>query len=177
MSLDRNVQFFVATMFLGIVVVYYQSLVKLVNTHLVISVIVQQLISSVNSSQPLYRMEVLPGTGFDSLRDIDMGRVLNYNYSQCRVSNDGKYLLPDDVYLFPIRDSIIEEYADYFDHWSQYTSLTSETVSKHKSSSGWFSPHISSSFSKEHSSVKTQMVKYECNYPCLFLSLVYIIAR
>ena len=37
-----------------------------------------------------------------------MGRVLNYNYSQCRVSNDGKYLLPDDVYLLPIGDNIMK---------------------------------------------------------------------
>ena len=116
--------------------------------------------SPVNSSQPLYRMEVLPGTGFDSLRDIDMGQVLNRNYSQCHVSNDGKYLLPDDVYLSPIRRSKIEEYADYFDHWSKYTSLTSETVSAHASVSLGFA-QLSSSFSTEHSSLKSRMVNDE----------------
>ena len=114
-------------------------------------------VSPVNSNQPLYRMEVLPGTGFDSLRDIDMRQVLNRNYSQCRVSSDGKYLLPNDVYLSPIRSSKIEEYADYFDHWSKYTSLTSEGISAHASVTLEFA-QISSSFSTEHSSVKSQMV-------------------
>ena len=117
-------------------------------------------ISPVNSSQPLYRMEVLPGTGFDALRDIDMGQVLNHNYSQCRVSKDGKYLLPDDVYLSPIRESNIIEYADYFDHWSKYTSLTSETVSSGVSV-GWGFATISSTFSLEHATVKTQMLNDE----------------
>ena len=43
-----------------------------------------------NASQPLYRMEVLPGLGFDNLRNLDMGQVYFYNYSTCKISKDGR---------------------------------------------------------------------------------------
>ena len=113
--------------------------------------------SPLDPEQPLYRMDVLPGTGYDALRDIDMGQVFNHNYSLCRVSSDGKYLLPDYFYLFPIRQTIVEEFAEYFDHWSEYSSLTSQSVHIH-SSYGLFS-RTSKSFSAEHTAVKSHMVK------------------
>ena len=53
-----------------------------------------------NSNLQLNRMTVLPGIGFDNLRNIDMGQVFLYNYSTCTVSNDEKYLLPDSVRFF-----------------------------------------------------------------------------
>ena len=43
-----------------------------------------------NASRPLYRMEVLPGLGFDNLRNLDMGQVQFYNYSTCKISKDGR---------------------------------------------------------------------------------------
>ena len=113
--------------------------------------------SPFNPEQPLYPMEVLPDTGYDALRDIDMGQVFNHNYSLCRVSKDGNYLLPDDFYLSPIRESQIEEYAEIFDHWNKYSSLTSKTISAH-ASVGWGFAKISSSFSSEHTTVKSHMV-------------------
>ena len=85
--------------------------------------------SPIDDSQPLYQMEVLPGIGHDNLRSIDMGQILNYNFSQCHISKDGKYLLPDGVYLIPIQNSIIETSAEYFDHWDEYTSTTSFSLS------------------------------------------------
>ena len=112
--------------------------------------------SSQDAAQPLYRMDVLPGSGFDALRDIDMGPVLNYNYSLCRISNDGQYLLPNDIYLSPLRETSIEEYAEYFDHWDQYSSLTSKTISTHASRS-WIFAKVSSSYSSEYTTIKSHM--------------------
>ena len=107
--------------------------------------------------QPLYSLDVLPGLGYDALRDIDMGPVLNYNYSLCQVSKDGKYLLPDNIYLTPIRRSSIEQFAEFYDHWSKVTSLTSSTISAHASAS-WSFATVSTSFSLEHSTTKSHMV-------------------
>ena len=61
-----------------------------------------------NHTQPLFRMEVLPGGGFDNLRNLDMGQVHAYNYSSCKISNDGKYLLPDSTFLIPVQESQVE---------------------------------------------------------------------
>ena len=81
--------------------------------------------SPVYRDEPLYRMEVLPGAGFDNLRNLDMGQVHSYTYSQCRISNDGRYLLPDNVFLIPTQRSHVEVFAEYFDHWDSYTSTNS----------------------------------------------------
>ena len=108
-------------------------------------------------SQPLYSLDVLPGLGYDALRDTDMGPVLNFNYSLCQVSKDRIYLLPDNVYLFPLRQSNVEQYAEFFDHWDQITSLTSRTISAH-ASGGWSFAKVSASFSYEHSTTKSRMV-------------------
>ena len=76
-----------------------------------------------------YQMEVLPGFGYDSLQSIPKGQVLNYNYSQCQISKDGKYLLPDNVYLIPLRKSHFVTSAEYFDHWDNYTTAISFSLS------------------------------------------------
>ena len=114
------------------------------------------------ATQPLYPMDVLPGLGFDALRDIDMGQVLNYNYSLCHVSKDGKYLLTDHVYLSPLRESSIQVYADYIDHWDKYTSLTSKTISAH-ASVGWGFAKIGGSYSSEYTTTKSHMVNDDSN--------------
>ena len=113
-----------------------------------------ELTSPRDSSQQLYQMEVLPGVGFDALRNVDMGQVHSFNYSLCQVSRDGKYLLPDSVFLNPIQESKIETYADYFDHWDNYTSMTSSSINFH---AGFFSV-ISGKFSDEYKSVKSHQV-------------------
>lgn len=110
-----------------------------------------------DSNQPLYQMEVLPGIGFDALRNIDMGQVHSFNYSLCQISKDGKYLLPDGIFLIPVQESKIEAYADYFDHWDNYTSMTSSSIDFH---AGFFSI-VSGKFSDEYKSVKSRQVNYQ----------------
>ena len=110
-------------------------------------------VSPLDSSQPLYRMEVLPGIGHDNLRSIDMGQVLNYNYSQCQISKDGKYLLPDGVFLIPIQQSSVETSAEYFDHWDNYTS----TISFSFSVSGGIIGLLSAKFSAGYTHTKSHM--------------------
>ena len=107
--------------------------------------------SPVFPGEPLYRMEVLPGAGFDSLRDLDMGQVHAYNYSQCRVSNDGHYLLPDSVFLIPTMKSRVETFAEFIDHWEDYKSTTSRSINVQAA----FESIISGKFSDEYLSVKS----------------------
>ena len=109
--------------------------------------------SPIFPGEPLLRMEVLPGAGFDALRSLDMGQVHAYNYSQCRVSNDGRYLLPDNVFLVPIMKSHVQVFSELIDHWDKYTSTTSTTVTLE---AGYMSL-VSGKFSYEYLSVKSHM--------------------
>ena len=106
-----------------------------------------------DDSQPLYQMEVLPGVGFDNLRNLDMGQVHVYNFSNCQVSKDGKFLLPDSIFLLPVQESKINVYAEYFDHWDNYTSMTSNSINLDV---GFYSI-VSGKFSAGYSITKSHM--------------------
>jgi len=75
------------------------------------------------AGDPKYRFEVLPGGGWDNLRNKEMGMVVSFNYSMCRTTEDGRYLLPDGVYTIPLKSSKVETYAELITHWSNYTRL------------------------------------------------------
>jgi hypothetical protein len=47
------------------------------------------------TNSPVRRLEVLPGLGFDNLRYLEMGQVHLYNYSTCKMTEDGKYMIPE----------------------------------------------------------------------------------
>ena len=106
------------------------------------------------SDQPLYQMEVLPGIGFDSLRDLDMGQVHAHNFSTCSISRDGKYLLPDNIFMIPVQKSKVDMFAEYFDHWDDYTSMTSNSINAHV---GFTYSAIAAKFSAGYSSMKSHM--------------------
>ena len=115
--------------------------------------------SPLDSSQPLYQMEVLPGIGHDNLRSIDMGQVLNYNYSRCQISKDGKYLLPDEIFLIPIQQSSVETSAEYFDHWDNYTSTISYSLSVHGGIQGLLDIKFSTGYTHTKSHMYNQNSK------------------
>ena len=106
-----------------------------------------------DDSQPLYQMEVLPGTGFDNLRNLDMGQVHALNFTTCQISKDGKYLLPDSIFLIPLQESKVEVYAEYLDHWDNYTSMTSNSMNLDAS----FFSVVSGKFSAGYSMTKSHM--------------------
>ena len=108
------------------------------------------------TNDAIRRLEVLPGLGFDNLRNSDMGQVHLYNYSTCKVTEDGKYMIPDSVFVVPLQEGHYKFFADYFDHWDNYTSITSSRVNVEFD--GLFS--ISGSYSKEKQSVKENQVNF-----------------
>ena len=73
-------------------------------------------------------MEVLPGTGWDNLRNMYMGLVFEYNYTQCQLTTDRKFLLPDGFFAIPVQESDVETYSELIDHWQNHTSLTSQSI-------------------------------------------------
>ncbi|KAK2571256.1 Macrophage-expressed gene 1 protein [Acropora cervicornis] len=107
----------------------------------------------------MYRFEVLPGGGWDNLRNLHMGAVSVVNYSKCKTSDDGKYLIPDNIFLYPIKKSKVETFAEFYDHWKNYTPTTSRSVNAEASLKfgGYFS--VSGSYSSDFESVKKHQVE------------------
>ena len=110
--------------------------------------------SLANADKRLRLMDVLPGAGFDNLRNIELGHVYHYNYSTCKVSTDGKYLLPDDVHLIPEHQTTFDFFAELYEHWDSFTSETSSSINADASA---FSV-ISGKYSREYATVKLHQV-------------------
>ena len=101
-----------------------------------------------------YRMEVLPGTGWDNLRNMDMGLVFEYDYTQCQLTNDRKYLLPDGYFAIPVQESNVEKVSELIDHWDNYSSLTAYSINVE---GGGKYDIIGGKFSTEYLNAKTNM--------------------
>ncbi|XP_060084843.1 macrophage-expressed gene 1 protein-like [Ylistrum balloti] len=106
-------------------------------------------------NKKLIRYEVLPGGGWDNLRNKHGGQVISYNYSLCETTDDGRYLLPDGIYTVPLKQSNMETFAELFSHWQNYTSTTSSTVN---AEAGFHIGHfgIGGSYSHETESVRSR---------------------
>ena len=109
-------------------------------------------------NKDLLRMEVLPGNGWDNLRNLNMGMVTFKNYSQCLTSEDGKYLIPDNTYAIALKQSNVALNSEYFDHWNKYSSMTSSSINAEAHGSIGHAS-FGGKFSDESQSVKKHQVE------------------
>ncbi|XP_073675580.1 macrophage-expressed gene 1 protein-like [Garra rufa] len=107
----------------------------------------------INSS--LTALEVLPGGGWDNLRNMDMGRVMNLTFSQCQTTEDGVYLIPDEVFVIPQKVSAVETNSEIIMSWTEQTSSTSSSINVEAS----FFKVLNGKFSKENQRIKTHQVR------------------
>lgn len=98
------------------------------------------------TTEGVHRFEVLPGGGWDNLRNLDMGQVLAANYSQCKTTEDGKYLIPDHSYTVPLKRSNMEVFAEVINDWKEYTSLDSQSINAEASLFSIISGSFATSF-------------------------------
>ncbi|XP_038053214.1 macrophage-expressed gene 1 protein-like [Patiria miniata] len=108
--------------------------------------------------QGILTFEGLPGGGWDNLRNREAGLVTAINYTECRFTEDGRFLIPDGTYIIPVKSSKVDTFAELFTHWSNYTSTLSRSVNAHAG----LSIHgigISGKFSDEYRSVKSQQYR------------------
>lgn len=103
----------------------------------------------------LTALEVLPGGGWDNLRNIDMGRVMNLSYSQCQTTEDRVYLIPDEVFVIPQKTSGVETHSEIIMSWLEQRSSTSSSINADVS----FPPELNGKFSEENHRMKTHQVK------------------
>ncbi|XP_076010333.1 macrophage expressed 1, tandem duplicate 1 [Genypterus blacodes] len=100
-------------------------------------------------------LEVLPGGGWDNLRNTDMGRVMNFSYSQCQSTEDGIYLIPDEVFVIAHKETGVETNSEIISSWINQTSITSQTINADVS----FYTVLNGKFSVENKRMKTHQVK------------------
>ncbi|MCI4389407.1 hypothetical protein PGIGA_G00097480 [Pangasianodon gigas] len=100
-------------------------------------------------------LEVLPGGGWDNLRNIDMGRVMNLSYSQCQTTEDGIYLIPDETFVIPQKMSSVEMNSEIISSWLEQKSSTSRSINAEAS----FDVVVNGKSSTENRRMKTHQVK------------------
>uniref|UniRef100_A0A8C6SVT0 Macrophage-expressed gene 1 protein n=1 Tax=Neogobius melanostomus TaxID=47308 RepID=A0A8C6SVT0_9GOBI len=98
---------------------------------------------------------VLPGGGWDNLRNIDMGRVMNLSYFQCQTTEDGIYLIPDEVFVIPQKETGVETSSEIISSWLEQKSVTSSSINADVS----FLSMVNGKFSTENQRMKTHQVK------------------
>ncbi|XP_035763312.1 macrophage-expressed gene 1 protein-like [Neolamprologus brichardi] len=113
----------------------------------------RQCRASVNLS--ITALEVLPGGGWDNLRNMDMGRVMNLSYFQCQTTEDGLYLIPDEVFVIPHKETGVETSSEIIRSWLEQKSSTSESINADIS----FLPVLNGKFSSENKRMKTHQVR------------------
>ncbi|KAA0713943.1 Macrophage-expressed gene 1 protein [Triplophysa tibetana] len=106
-------------------------------------------------SSVLPALEVLPGGGWDNLRNIDMGRVMNLSYSLCQTTEDGVYLIPDEVFVIPQKESQVDAHSEMIMSWLEQKSSTSSSINAEVS----FLSVINGKFSTENQRMKAHQVK------------------
>ncbi|XP_069484967.1 macrophage-expressed gene 1 protein-like [Ambystoma mexicanum] len=100
-------------------------------------------------------LEVLPGGGWDNLRNLDMGRVMSMDYSSCKTTEDGAYIVPDDVFVIPQKQTNLEMNSEIVASWKEYKSYTSFSINEDVSV---FSV-INGKFSTDFQRMKTNQIR------------------
>ncbi|XP_020940395.1 macrophage-expressed gene 1 protein-like [Sus scrofa] len=99
----------------------------------------------------------LPGAGWDNLRNVELEQVLRRDYSQCLTSEDGEYLIPDQMSVVPRRESVVESRAELIDNWVNYTDIWAASINAEVS----FLSKINGKFSTECQQVKKYNLEYK----------------
>uniref|UniRef100_A0A2C9KAA2 MACPF domain-containing protein n=1 Tax=Biomphalaria glabrata TaxID=6526 RepID=A0A2C9KAA2_BIOGL len=111
-----------------------------------------------HSHLDVQRFEVLPGVGWDNLRNVVAGQVIAYNFTQCKVTDDGNFLIPDNIFTVPLKTSRVETFAELIETWHNSSSLTANTVNIEVGMSLGF-VSVSGKFSYEHEELKSKQIE------------------
>ncbi|XP_046904058.1 macrophage-expressed gene 1 protein-like [Hypomesus transpacificus] len=108
-----------------------------------------------SAAKSLSALEVLPGGGWDNLRNMDMGWVMNLSFSLCLTTVDGLYLVPDKVFVIPQKVTGVETNSEIISSWLDQKSATSSSINADIS----FFSVLNAKFSTENQRMKTHQVR------------------
>ncbi|KFV65041.1 Macrophage-expressed 1, partial [Dryobates pubescens] len=97
----------------------------------------------------------LPGGGWDNLRNLDMGRVFSLSYSLCKTTEDGAYVIPDEIFTIPRKQSNLDINSEIIESWKDYRSITSASINLELSLYSF----INGKFSFDFHQAKTHQVR------------------
>ncbi|XP_007548175.1 macrophage-expressed gene 1 protein-like [Poecilia formosa] len=109
----------------------------------------------VSTNLSITALEVLPGGGWDNLRNMDMGRVMNLSYFECQTTEDRLYLIPDEVFVIPQKETGVETNSELISSWLEEKSTTSHTINNEIS----YLEILNGKYSDENKRMKTHQVK------------------
>ncbi|XP_016055860.1 PREDICTED: macrophage-expressed gene 1 protein [Miniopterus natalensis] len=93
-------------------------------------------------------LEVLPGGGWDNLRNVDAGRVMGLTYAGCRTTEDGQYIVPDEVLSLPQKQSHLDMNSEVLESWQDYRSSTAFSINAELSAFSKVNGKFSSEFQR-----------------------------
>lgn len=80
---------------------------------------------------------------------------MNLSYRQCQTTEDGLYLIPDEVFVIPKKQTGVEMNSEIISSWLEQKSSTSNSINADVS----FLPVLNGKFSIENQRMKTHQVK------------------
>ncbi|ESP05121.1 hypothetical protein LOTGIDRAFT_227813 [Lottia gigantea] len=83
-----------------------------------------------NYGRNISHFAVLPGFGWDNLRNVEVSRVVEFNYSECQLTNDGLYFLPNGIDTIPLKQSTLDQSSEIFQTFTEYSSATAKSVNE-----------------------------------------------
>lgn len=57
-----------------------------------------------------------------------MGRVMDLTYTNCRTTEDGQYIIPDEIFTIAQKESNLEMNSEILESWVNYQSVTSYSI-------------------------------------------------
>ncbi|KAK3803718.1 hypothetical protein RRG08_047682 [Elysia crispata] len=111
-----------------------------------------------NTEQDIQRFGVFPGLGWDNLRNVEASQVVHYTFDHCKLTNDGRYLIPDNVFTVPLKTSRVVKFAEVIDQWKNTSSLTARTINS-EAGLTFKLVGISGKFSQENTIIKKKQIE------------------
>ncbi|KAK3772322.1 hypothetical protein RRG08_018314 [Elysia crispata] len=112
------------------------------------------------TNQNVKRFGVIPGLGWDNLRNVEANQVVQHTFHECKLTNDGQYLIPDDVFTVDLKRSDVQTSAEFIDVTERTSSLTSSTINTY-SGLYFYGKSISGSFSADNIEMKTKQLEQQ----------------
>ena len=88
-----------------------------------------------------------------------MGPVLDISYSLCKFTSDRKFLIPDETHSLPVKQSIVENNAEFIDSLDTYKSATSHSINAGLNAKFAVYGKLGGKFSAEYQQLKSRQFR------------------
>ncbi|KAJ6649736.1 Macrophage-expressed gene 1 protein, partial [Pseudolycoriella hygida] len=108
-------------------------------------------------SSSLPKLPIIAGRGWDNLVNKEMGQLIDLTYKSCKTTDDGKLLIPDHIYVIPIRETTLNLRSELIDNWINCSDITATTINVDSGFNALFA--VSGQFSYSNQRTKQHQVE------------------